>query len=349
MSDLLTPSPITQVGILGFGFMGCTHAIAYQHASRDGYPCNIRAIADPNIDSLQHSQSVGNIEQESSTLDMSAIELHTDAAAIIDDPAIDLVSICTHTDTHVDLAIRALQAGKHVLIEKPISINPTDVQRLADAAEKSDRLCIPAMCMRHWPAWVKLHELIQSKAYGFVRSAAFHRLGSRPNWSSDFYADDSRSGGVLHDLHIHDTDFIVHCFGAPDAVTTVGDHLHLTTLYHYDTTQNQQHPIHITAQGAWDHQPSVGYRMRCTIACEQATLDFDFSAEDQLVVYQGDESTPVPLSTLSGYDCEIRWMLDQINADTRTTQPIQDALVVAQVLHAEQVSITNQRKVSIAR
>lgn len=347
MSNPSSLNQTTQVGILGFGFMGRTHAHAFLDANRDGYPCNIRAIADPNIDSLQKSKPVGNIEQETSTLDMSAIELCTDAAAIIENPTVDLISICTHTDTHVDLAIKALQAGKHVLIEKPIAINPTDVKRLADAAEIFDRLCIPAMCMRHWPAWVKLHELIQSKTYGQVRSAAFHRLGSRPNWSSDFYADDSRSGGVLHDLHIHDTDFIVHCFGAPDAVTTIGDHLHLTTLYHYDTTQSQSHPIHVTAQGAWDHQPSAGYRMRCTIACEHATLDFDFSAEHQLVVHQGDESTPIELSKLSGYDGEIRSMLDQVKNNTRTTQPIQDALIVSKVLRAEQQSMTDRTKVSV--
>lgn len=203
-----------QVGILGFGFMGRTHAIAYQSASRDGYPCTLAMIADPNPDALKSTQSTGNIEQNQSDLDLSNTQLTQNPADIINHPDIDLISICTHTDTHVDLAIQALQAGKHVLIEKPIAINPTDVARLAEVASKSDRLCIPAMCMRHWPAWVKLHEYIQSNTFGRVRSAAFHRLGSRPNWSSDFYADDARSGGVLHDLHIHDTDFIVHCFGA---------------------------------------------------------------------------------------------------------------------------------------
>ncbi|MBO6514281.1 MAG: Gfo/Idh/MocA family oxidoreductase [Phycisphaerales bacterium] len=345
MMDKQTQSQPTQVGILGFGFMGRTHATAYQSAHREGHHCNLAMIADPNLNALQSTQTTGNIEQDQSQLDLSNTKLTQDPADIINEPAIDLISICTHTDTHVDLAIQALNAGKHVLIEKPIAIRSSDVQRLVSAAKDASTLCIPAMCMRHWPAWVKIHECIHSKTFGRVRSAAFHRLGSRPNWSTDFYADDTRSGGVLHDLHIHDTDFIVHCFGTPNAVTTVGDHLHLTTLYHYDS---DEHPIHITAQAAWDHQPSVGYRMRCTIVCEHATLDFDFSAEHQLVIHQGDESTPVNLSPLSGYDAEIRWMLDQINTNSITHRPIHDALMVAQVLEAEARSITSNTRVQLS-
>lgn len=322
--------------------MGRTHALAYQAAQRDEYPCKIHAIADNNPQNFNEQMAQGNIGDSEIAIDFSEIEFHQDANKILNNPSIDLVSICTHTDTHVDLSIRALQAGKHVLVEKPVAINPADIQRLAEVAAESDRLCIPAMCMRHWPAWIKMRELIQSNEFGRVRSAAFHRLGSRPNWSADFYADDTRSGGVLHDLHIHDTDFIVHCFGTPDAVTTIGDLYHLTSLYHYPHT-----PIHVTAQAAWDHQPAIGFRMRCTIVCEQATLDFDFSADNQLVVHQKDQSTPIEVSKLTGYDGEIRWVLDQIAASSQTTQPIQDALAVSKVLEAEAQSMETKSKFNL--
>jgi len=338
----MTKTPPIQVGIIGFGFMGRTHALAYQQASRDGYPCAIRAIADRNQTTSDQSQTQGNIASDQQELDIAHIKFHQHADAILSNPEIDLVSICTHTDTHVELAIKALNAGKHVLVEKPIAINPDDVQRLATAACQSDRLCIPAMCMRHWPAWIKVHEHIAAKTYGNVRSAVFHRLGSRPTWAADFYADQSRSGGVLHDLHIHDTDFIYHCFGKPKAVTTTGDQLHLTTIYTYKDIP------HVTAQGAWDQDPSVGFQMKCTITFEQATLDFDLSREPQLVLHQNEVSTPIETGLLTGYDNEIRWTLDQINnRSTKAKLPMNGAVEVAKILEAEHQSMRTKSTIQL--
>ncbi len=326
--------------VLGFGFMGRTHAKCYQDAQADGYPVTLAAIADPNIHTIPN-QPAGNIDTDQSTLNLDHVTQSTDAQELIKDPSIDLISICTHTESHVDLAIEALSAGKHVLVEKPVALNPSDVQRLEDTAMNSPKLCIPAMCMRHWPAWTKVRELIQSQTLGPVRSAAFHRLGSRPTWSADFYKDQSRSGGVLHDLHIHDTDFIYHCFGKPTAVTTIGDPLHVTTLYHYETIP------HVTAQGAWDQQPAAGFHMKCTINFETATLDFDLSRDPQLILHQTDQSTPITTEPLTGFDREIRWIIDQITANTHTTKPIQDAVAVAHILEAESQSMQSSKPVKL--
>ena len=352
---MTTPPSTIKIGIIGFGFMGRTHARAYQDAQRDGYPCQLIAIADRNHGQKTVSQPAGNIGAPEIEIDTTGIAFQNDASAIINHPDIELVSICTHTETHVEFAIAALNAGKHVLLEKPIALTPDEVQRLLDVASKTDRLCIPAMCMRFWPAWAHIKQAIDANTFGSVRNASFSRLGSRPQWSTGFYSDQSRSGGVLHDLHIHDTDFIVHCFGVPAAVTCEGDPLALTTLYHYE---NFPSPISapISASGAWDRPPSMGYQMKCTIVFEDATLDFDLSRPDQLILYQGDQSTPIEIDPRTGYDHQIRWALDQIakqqtgrstNEPFSTDTPIHDALVVARVLAAEQQSMEQHQRVSI--
>lgn len=341
-------SGIVRIGVIGYGFMGRTHARAYQSAQRDGYPCRLVAIADSKLRSLDDvDDSSGNLETDAHPIDFSGVKLHHDAVELLTDPAIDAVSICTHTDTHVDLAIAALRAGKHVLVEKPIAIDPAQVQRLADEASQHELVCMPAMCMRYWPAWVKLHEMIQAREYGRVRSAEFHRMGSRPGWAEEFYADEARSGGALYDLHIHDTDFIVYCFGLPKSVSTSGDGLHLSTIYHYDHGQDQS-PVHVLAQGAWDHQASVGFRMRCTIVCERATLDFDISRELQLVVHRGEESEAVDVGMLSGYDGEVRAMLDAIAGRPEAMRAsMSDATQTARVLDTERVSMQSGQTVTI--
>lgn len=336
--------PAIRVGVIGYGFMGRIHALAYQNAQDAGYPCKVVAIADPTLQSLKQTDvPTGNISSGEREFEVSGVNLLHDARELIERSDIDLVSICTHTDSHVDLAMKALAAGKHVLVEKPVAICTEDVRKLALAADQSKCICIPAMCMRFWPAWVRIKEIIDSKKYGAVRSAVFHRLGTRPDWASDFYSDESRSGGMLHDLHIHDTDFIVHCFGMPRSVTTSGDGMHLSTIYQF-----ADGPVHVLAHAAWDHQPAFGYQMRCTIVCERATLDFDFSRDHQLHIHQADTSKPMEVGDLTGYDGEIRFMLDCITGHSNLPiATMQSALHVAQVLEAEHRSLTSGVMVAI--
>ena len=68
--------------------------------------------------------------------------------------------LCTPTDSHVDLAIAALRAGKHVLVEKPVAVDPADVERLAMVARENGTICMPAHCIRFWPAWAWLRDAI---------------------------------------------------------------------------------------------------------------------------------------------------------------------------------------------
>ncbi len=337
-------NPMIRVGIIGYGFMGKTHALAYQNAAADGYPCRVIAIADPALKATGHAgKSTGNIESSDQQFDISSTDVLGSAEELLARDDIDLVSICTHTDTHVGLALQSLLAGKHVLVEKPIAINSDDVKELAEAAGNSGRVCIPAMCMRFWPAWIRMREMIASQEFGGVRSATFHRLGSRPNWSAGFYADENRSGGVLYDLHIHDIDFIVQCFGLPDSVVTTGDGLHLSTSFHYEDG-----PVHVLAHAAWDHQPAAGFEMRCSIVCDQATIDFDINRDDQLVVHQGTDSSAVDVGHLTGYDGQIRGIINVILGKTpHLGCSMDDAVDVACLLDAQLESMSSGARVSV--
>ena len=323
-----------RIGILGFGFMGRTHAAAYTRAAEEGIACSVRMIADPGIHTPSTAAPAGNLAVDI-PIDLARIECVQDPGAVLASDAIDLVSICTPTDSHVDLAIKALESGKHVLVEKPIAIQASQVQRLADAAKSVGRVCMPAMCMRHWPAWVRIKEAVDSGEYGKTRSIALARLGSAPAWSVDFYSDNSRSGGMLTDLHIHDTDFLVHCFGLPRSVTTTGDAAHLSTQYNFEGG-----PVHAIAEGAWDNPPGAGFTMRCIAVFEHASLDFSITRDPQLLLHQGDQSTPIELTDHTGYDGEVRSMIGHIRAGTGTRgELLNDAVRVARVLDAERKSL----------
>jgi len=85
------------------------------------------------------------------------------------DPEVEAVYISLPNSMHVEWSIRALEAGKHVLCEKPLSRHPEDVERAFDAAEKAERILMEAFMYRHNPQTRLLVELVESGAIGRLR------------------------------------------------------------------------------------------------------------------------------------------------------------------------------------
>lgn len=329
------------VGIVGYGFMGRTHLAAYQSATRAGFPCRVRAICDrrgvPAGGSATGNLAVGE------GVDLAGIAIEPELNALLADPAIDLISLCTPTDTHIELAQRALAAGKHVLVEKPVGITAEAIEPLMRAAESSDRLCMPAMCMRFWPAWVKAAEMLRDLPYGRLRSASFVRAGARPDWAPEFYGDESRCGGMLCDLHIHDTDFIVSCLGMPRAVVTTGHAERLSTQYDFGNPD-----VSIRAEGGWDLPASAGFRMRFLLAFERAAVEFDINHEHQLRVFTDAGEEHPALAPIAGYDGEVRALVRAIErGDPQPPVTMRDAWRVARVVDAERQSLLSARPVEV--
>jgi predicted dehydrogenase len=325
----------TRVAVLGLGFMGRTHIGAYAAANESGSPNELVAVCDSDPERRAgRSGAAGNLEGgESDELmfDPSEVRAYADPSELFADPDVELISICTHTDSHVDLAIEALAAGKHVLVEKPVAKTSAEVERLVAAAAEASTLCMPAHCMRFWPGWDWLRARIDSGEFGAVRSAVFRRLASPPAWSADFYSNSARTGGALIDLHIHDADFIRWCFGPPDSVECAGTIDHLTALYRY-----AKGPSHVVAEGGWDHSPGFAFQMRYVVVFEEATAEFDLSRDPQLFLSRGGESEAVELPDGDGYVGEVRHLLELVRNGSRELRcTVAEALELARMLEME--------------
>jgi predicted dehydrogenase len=322
----LSPAREVRVGVIGLGFMGRVHLAAYDAARAEGWPCRVVSLCDRKVARLAAAAE----------RDGEAVETTTDPATFLARRDLDLVSICTRTDSHVDLAIAALEAGKHVLVEKPVGLTADAVAHLALAASHAGTRCVPAHCMRFWPGWDTLHEAVRSGIHGRVLSATFQRLSSPPAWSPEFYADPAASGGALVDLHVHDADFVRWCFGDPVEVWSTGSLDHVTTLYRFP----RGGPEHVFAEGGWNHSPGFGFRMRFVVVFERATLDFEFSRDPRLVLHQEGRAEPVALEPHAGYDGEVRHVIDLITGQAeKPIVTIEDALGVACLLDAERESL----------
>jgi len=335
------------VGVVGLGLMGRVHIESYAAANLAGEWCRLIAVSDRNSSRFDgRARSGGNMQADVGgqlLFDPSVVATSTDPHDVFANSAVDLVSICTPTDTHVDLAIRALRAGKHVLVEKPVSLDPNEIRRLAIVARETKRLCMPAMCMRFWPGWSWLFDAVRDGRYGAIVSASFQRLGARPTWGEGFYSDPRRSGGALFDLHIHDVDFVRALFGEPNAVTATGSVDHVTTLYHF-----ADRPAHVTTEGGWDPSPDFAFRMRYIVKFERASAAFDSRRDLPLEITPRTASSPVDRIEGTGYDFEIRHVLKSVREGMSSTETtLNDAERVTHILIAERESLEQRVERSV--
>jgi predicted dehydrogenase len=338
------------IGILGLGFIGRAHVAAIQQAAAAGEACELAAVCDRSADRRagRCDDAPGNLKVADTgpLFDASRVSGYEHAADLLADPRVHLIVVCTHTSAHVDHAIQALRAGKHVLVEKPVSLDPAEVRRLdraaADARTAQGLRCMPGMCMRFWPGWDWLRDLIVSRQYGPLRSLTLQRMGSTPTWATDFYANLEHSGGALGDLHIHDTDFICWSLGPPASVSSRGSLMHCTTLYDCPGVP------HVTAEGAWDLTPGTPFRMKYLAVFEHATAEFDLSRDPRVTLYtRGGVESPA-IEPGAGYLPQLRHLLAAIRDPSMLLRAtLSDAATVADVLAAERKSIETGQPVHL--
>ncbi len=329
-----------KVGIAGVGSIGITHLDVY--AKRKD--ARVVAVADPILERREgRTVTAGNIRgQAQGGMDFRTFRKYADAYDLIADPEVELVDICLPTPHHAPLAMAALKAGKHVLVEKPFARTAKEADALARVADQAASFLMCAMCMRFWPGWDWLKQAIERKTFGKVLAAHFRRVASHPG--RPFFLDGKACGGALLDLHVHDADFVHYCFGKPNAVFSRGYSKltgavdHVMTHYLYDDI-----PL-VTAEGGWAMAPGFGFHMQYTVNFEHATAVYDLNTPEPLRLVRQGKSRPVKLRPGMGYAYEIAYFLQCIRQGRRpqTVTPADAAFSIA-LVEAEARSIRSGR------
>src|SRR6187551_972547 len=123
---------MVRIGIVGLGFMGRIHYLASQRLSG----AKVAAVCSRDKAKLAGDwrNTRGNFGPEPGQVDLSGVKTYAAVDDLLADPDIDLVDVCAVTDQHAPLALKALKAGKHVLVEKAISLTPAEADQMLDAA-----------------------------------------------------------------------------------------------------------------------------------------------------------------------------------------------------------------------
>jgi len=333
------------VGVIGLGMMGLTHLDVYGTRS----DARVLAISDKMPDRLDgRTKAAGNVQgQAKGAFDFSSAKKYPEGMDLINDPEIQLVDVCLPTPMHLEYALAALKAGKHLLVEKPLCRTAKDAEKLVKAAEKAPGLAMVAMCMRFWPGWTWLKQAVAAQTYGRVLAAHFRRLCSHPGGA--FYANGALSGGAILDLHIHDTDFVQHLFGIPAAVYSCGyskvthEIDHVLTHYRYDDV-----PL-VVAEGAWTMADGFAFKMHYTVNFERATAVYDSAAPAPLMLYEpGKPPLPVQVQSAMGYELEIAYFLDCIRiAKAPVAVTLRDGANALKIVEAERKSAITGKTVRL--
>ncbi|MDQ8192942.1 Gfo/Idh/MocA family oxidoreductase [Coraliomargarita sp. SDUM461004] len=340
-----------KVGIIGFGFMGNMHAQAY-HALAD---VHITAIADI---ATQHAQEkVAQLGFE--------IPVFTDLTTLLAESDVDIIDICGPTDQHLELATQAIQAGKHLFIEKPLALTLEDCQAIQSATDAAGVFAQVGHCIRFWPEYMKLKQIVDSGTHGPLKSLSLTRRSPRPGGGNPLHWVNQveRCGGAVVDLHVHDTDFINHLLGMPQSVysrTTEGSSGpdHIFSHYHYEHTTVQ-------AEGGWDYPGNYGFSMSFEAIFEDACIQYNSASNTPLLLTTRGcapvaielDVTDTPteathsegnISSLGGYFNEINYFINCVkNKQAPEIATLKQASNSIRILLAELKSAKNRQNVSI--
>lgn len=225
-----------RIGIAGIGFMGMIHYLA----AKDLRGGQVVALCSRDQKKLagDWTSIKGNFGPAGTHMAVSHLKRFERFDDLVADPDIDLIDICTPTDQHEAMAVAALNAGKHVLVEKAIALDVAAADRMIAAANAAGKRLFVGHVLPFFPEFAYAAAVVKDGSHGKLLGGHLTRVISKPDWSGDI-GDAAKTGGPAIDLHIHDTHFVGLVAGVPKHVFAVGtveadgSVSYLTTSYLY--------------------------------------------------------------------------------------------------------------------
>lgn len=266
---------------------------------------------------LPNVQIVGCVDRKPEKAERFATEFNLTPFATWDDAIagaeFDIADICLPTYLHAPWTIRAAEAGKHVICEKPMALNVADADAMIATCAENNVILAIGHCIRYWPEYAALRDLVQSQRFGKLEFLNLTRYGEFPRWASDnWQADESLAGGGALDMRIHDTDFALYLLGEPDDIISHGQADHRGVGYSSTTMRFGKTTVH--CEGGWSFPPKTPFKMTFRALFERGAAVFEngpmtlfpVEGEPEVVAFEKQEVTGGGnISDLGGYYHEL--------------------------------------------
>ncbi|GIO08163.1 oxidoreductase [Brevibacillus reuszeri] len=222
-----------KVAVIGAGSISDMHLQSYQHNER----VELHAVVDFNEERAKEKAEKFNAKTYYSNLE-----------DVFADKEVEAVSICTWNNTHAEISIAALKAGKHVLVEKPLCTSIESALQIEEAVKESGKVLQVGFVRRYDTNAQLLKQFIDAGELGeiyYAKASCLRRLGNPGGW----FADKERSGGgPLIDLGVHVIDLCWYLMGCPKVKTVSGNT--------YNKLGNRANVKNLSFYKAADYDPS---------------------------------------------------------------------------------------------
>lgn len=275
------------------------------------------AVASRGIDRAQAYADEWNIPRAHGSYD-----------DLLNDPDVDVIYNALPNTLHAEWTVKALDAGKHVLCEKPLALTVSEVDQMIDAAQRNDRVLQEAFMYRYHPQTLKMQEMVRAGEIGDLRliRAVFSFMLTR---TGDIRMKPELGGGSLWDVGCYPVSFARAVAGG-DPETVVGTQVVGETGV--DTTfAGQMHFADgVTAQ--FDSSFEVPFRWGAEVVGTEATLTLDVpwkpGVDDPAGIRlkrEGQDEEEISVDDIDAYLCEVENMADCILNDAEPVISLSDS------------------------
>lgn len=233
----------------------------------------------------------------------------SDIDGVVNRPDIDIVDICLPTLLHSWITEQALEAGKHVLCEKPMALDVQSAKAMLEAARRASGALMVAHVVRFFPAYVKIREIVESGQIGSPISVSAYRLaaGSR---DIAWLRDATQSGGVAVDLLVHDYDQANLLLGEPRTVYAQAHGAEgVNVIVNY--------PDGRVAAIEGNTAMPVGFPFTTgmRVHCERGLVEHLSDGREPAIVVRKPGSGPsvIPIEQVDPYTAQARYFLDRLD------------------------------------
>jgi myo-inositol 2-dehydrogenase/D-chiro-inositol 1-dehydrogenase len=322
-----------RVGVVGAGLIAGCHVRAYT-ATPD---VEVVAVADPHL---------AKAEQLAATVGARACSDLDEVLGI----GVDVVSVCTPPRSHADLAVRALEAGRHVLCEKPVALTLADARRIEQAAHAGDRVVMIGHVSRFEPDHRAARDLVQAGHVGEVAMMVHSLTTSLPGWSEGgWLARPEESGGPLLDLSAHSFDYLAWVIGSPAVRVhaVASDSPAGPATYGVATVRYANGAIG-QVESSWAHPAARGFKAVVEITGRDGRIAWSYDAINGGAIYHADGGVTWldPLGE-RGYAREIAAFVDAVREGGPSPVPVAEGVAATRTALAALHSVRTGEPVDL--
>ncbi|MDF1508499.1 Gfo/Idh/MocA family oxidoreductase [Robertmurraya sp. DFI.2.37] len=328
------------IGLVGWGFIGKTHFDAYQQIES----ANVAAVFSKND------------EQKIDGPNWKKVRLVKTYEALLNDPQINIIDICLPTFLHEEFIIKAAEAKKDIICEKPLSLTVESVERIIGAVQRNKVRLFIAHVLRFWPEYKAIKSYYDTGKLNHIEFIHAGRLGQVPKWNHWFKYPE-KSGGALYDLHIHDIDFICYLLGDIKTVYAVGSKNENGAWDHIMTTLTLKNGAKALVEASHRMPTAYPFSMFFRIQGGDAAIDFRLSAgnnieritQSSVHYYKSNEKSSIDIPQENAFQNELSYFINCVeNNEENNIIPLNDVLATMKMMEAIQTSLESEQIVQLS-